>query len=38
MSIVAFDAGEFSRWKKREDKKEVIFFTPLGVGVSVKKR
>jgi hypothetical protein len=37
MSIVAFDAGEFSRWKKREDKKEVIFFTPLGVGVSVKK-
>lgn len=37
MSIVAFDAGDFSRWKKVEEKKEIIFFTPLGIGVVIKK-
>lgn len=37
MSIVAFDAGDFLRWKKVEGRKEIIFFTPLGIGVVVKK-
>lgn len=37
MSIVAFDAGDFSRWKKVEDQKEIIFFTPLGIGVVIKE-
>jgi len=37
MSIVAFDCGDFSRWKKVEDQKEIIFFTPLGIGVVIKE-
>lgn len=37
MSIVAFDAGDFLRWKNVEGQKETVFFTPLGVGVVIKK-
>jgi len=37
MSIVAFDAGDFLRWKNVEGQKETIFFTPLGIGIKVKK-
>jgi len=37
MPIVAFDAGDFHRWKKLKDQKKTVFFTPLGVGVVVKK-
>ncbi|MEA2090163.1 MAG: hypothetical protein U9O89_05335 [Thermoproteota archaeon] len=37
MSIVAFDAGDFSRWKKVNGQKKTIFFTPLGVGIVVKQ-
>jgi hypothetical protein len=37
MSIVAFDAGDFLRWKRVEGRKETIFFTPLGIGVVIKK-
>jgi hypothetical protein len=36
MTIVAFDVSEFKRWKKVEDKKEIVFFTPLGIGVIIK--
>jgi len=36
MTIVAFDVGEFSRWKKAEEQKETVFFTPLGIGVVIK--
>lgn len=35
MQIVAFDSGDFSRRKKVDGGKEIVFFSPLGVGVSV---
>ena len=34
---MAFDAGDFSRWKKVEGQKKTIFFTPLGIGVAIKE-
>jgi len=37
MSIVAFDSGEFIRSKKSDRGTEVVFHTPLGTGVSIKK-
>lgn len=36
MSIVAFDSGDFTRRKKINSDKEIVFFTPLGIGVEVK--
>lgn len=38
MQIVAFDSGDFSRRKKVEGKKEIVFFTPLGIGVSINEK
>jgi hypothetical protein len=35
MQIVAFDSGDFSRRKKVNGGREIVFFTPLGVGISV---
>jgi len=37
MSIAAFDAGDFLRWKKVNGKKKDVFFTPLGIGVVIKE-
>lgn len=37
MSILAFDAGDFQRWKNVEGQKEIVFFTPLGIGVAIKE-
>ena len=37
MPLVAFDAGDFSRWKKVEGQKKTIFHTPLGVCVAIKE-
>lgn len=37
MTIVAFDSGDFKRWKQVNGKKKTIFFTPLGIGVIVKE-
>lgn len=36
MTVIAFDVGEFTRWKKIEGQKETVFFTPLGIGVVIK--
>ena len=38
MQIVAFDSGDFSRRKKADGKKEIVFFTPLGIGVSINEK
>jgi len=38
MQIVAFDSGDFSRRKKVDGQREIVFFTPLGVGVSVNEK
>jgi|Deesub1362A_J573_1020465.scaffolds.fasta_scaffold00150_58 hypothetical protein len=35
MQIVAFDSGDFSRRKKVDGEREIVFFTPLGIGVSI---
>jgi len=37
MTIVAFDAADFHRWKKVDDQKKTVFFTPLGIGVAIKE-
>ncbi len=37
MPIVAFDAGDFHRWKGTKSNKQTIFFTPLGIGVAIKE-
>lgn len=36
MQTVAFDAGEFHRWKGDKNSKQTLFFSPLGMGVAVK--
>lgn len=38
MQIVAFDSGDFSRRKKADGKREIVFFTPLGIGVSINEK
>ena len=37
MSIVAFDSGDFTRRKKIDSHEEVVFYTPLGIGIKVKE-
>lgn len=37
VSIVAFDSGDFIRRKKSNGDSDVVFHTPLGTGVSIKK-
>lgn len=35
MLIVAFDSGDFSRRKKVNGQREIVFFTPLGAGIAI---
>lgn len=37
MTTIAFDAGDFLRWKRVETQKKIVFFTPIGIGVVLKE-